>query len=174
MDPFSIALGLAQFAPSIMRFFGAGEKSTAVVEKVVGIAQNVTGASSPAEALELLKLNAAKQLEFQMAILTADNEMEKLYLADTQSARSRDVEIIKAAGHNYRADSMYVLAVLLIAALVYVVLQSELGEYAKGIITLVLGRFLGYLDNIYNFEFGTTRSSKTKDTTIETLSKKGE
>jgi hypothetical protein len=174
MDPFSIALGLAQFAPSIMRFFGAGEKSTAVVEKVVGVAQSVTGASTPAEALEMLRVNAAKQLEFQMAILAADNEMEKLYLADTQSARSRDVEIVKASGHNYRADSMFVLAVFLIAALVVVVLQSEIDEYAKGIITLVLGRFLGYLDNIYNFEFGTTRASKTKDTTIETLSKKGE
>jgi hypothetical protein len=44
-------------------------------------------------------------------------------------------------------------------------------EYLKGIVTLVLGRFLGYLDNIYNFEFGSTRSSKAKDLTIEQLSR---
>ncbi len=171
MDPFSVALGLAQFAPSIMRFFGVGEKSTAVVEKIVGVAQNVTGASSPAEALEMLKANAAKQLEFQMAMIAMDGEMEKLYLADTQSARNRDIEIVKVTGHNYRADSMYVLAVILISALVWVTLKSEIDEYAKGIITLVLGRFLGYLDNIYNFEFGTTRGSKAKDDTIKSLSK---
>jgi len=66
---------------------------------------------------------------------------------------------------------MYVLAVLLVAALVYVVLQSSLDEYGKGIITLVLGRFLGYLDNIYNFEFGATRANRAKDSTIENLSK---
>ena len=169
MDPFTIALGLAQFAPSIMRFFGAGEKSTAVVEKIVGVAQNVTGASTPAEALEMLKVNAAKQIEFQAAILAADTEMEKLYLADVGNARNRDIEIVKVNGHNYRADSMYVLAVLLIASLVWIVLKSGLDEYAKGIITLVLGRFLGYLDNIYNFEFGTTRGSRAKDNTIKNL-----
>jgi hypothetical protein len=66
---------------------------------------------------------------------------------------------------------MYVLAVVLIAALVWIVLKSGLDEYAKGIITLVLGRFLGYLDNIYNFEFGSTRTSKTKDDSIKNLTK---
>lgn len=171
MDPFTIALGLAQFAPSIMRFFGAGDKSVAVLEKIVGTAQNVAGASSPAEALEIIKANAAKQLEFQMAMLAMDSEMEKLYLLDTQSARQRDVELHKSGAHNYRADSMYILAVILIALLVWVVLKSSLDEYAKGIITLVLGRFLGYLDSIYNFEFGTTRSSKLKDDTIKRLTK---
>ncbi len=171
MDPFTIALGLAQFAPSIMRFFGAGDKSTAVVEKIVGTAQTVSGASSPAEALEMIRASAEKQAEFQMAILKNEAEMERMYLADTQSARSRDVEIAKTVGHNYRADSMYVLAIALIGSLVYIVLKSGLDEYAKGIVTLVLGRFLGYLDNIYNFEFGTTRSSKTKDDTIKSLSK---
>ena len=44
-----------------------------------------------------------------------------------------------------------------------------INEYVKGIFTLVLGRFLGYLDNIYSFEFGTTRGSKEKDETIKQL-----
>lgn len=171
MDPFTIALGLAQFAPSIMRFLGIGEKSTSVVEKIVGVAQSVTGASTPAEALEMLKINAAKQVEFNMMMLSIEKEMEIAYLTDTQNARSRDIEFVKAGGKNYRADSMYILAVILIAALVWVVLKSSIDEYGKGIITLVLGRFLGYLDNIYNFEFGTTRASKTKDDTIKSLSK---
>jgi len=171
MEPFTIAMSLAQFAPSIMRFFGAGEKSTSVVEKIVGTAQSITGASTPAEALEMIKASAAKQAEFQLRVLEIDRELELSYLSDVQSARNRDVEIAKAGHHNYRADSMYILAVSLIAALVYIVLKSELDEYAKGIITLVLGRFLGYLDNIYNFEFGTTRGSRDKDTTINKLTK---
>lgn len=171
MDPFSIALGLAQFAPSILKWLGMGETGVAITEKIVGVAKDVTGASSPAEALEMIKANAAKQIEFQMAMLAMDSEMERLYLADVQSARMRDVEFVKAGGKNYRADSMYILAVLLIAALVWVVLRSEIDEYGKGIITLVLGRFLGYLDSIYNFEFGTTRASKTKDDTIKSLTK---
>ena len=72
---------------------------------------------------------------------------------------------------NYRANFMFVLAVGMITMLVWIVWKDQgINEYVKGIFTLVLGRFLGYLDNIYNFEFGTTRSSRTKDSTIERLS----
>ena len=175
MDPFTIAMGLAQVAPSLMRFFGVGGKNVAVAEKVIDVAVGVTGAPSGPEALDMLRNNQAKAYEFQTLVLQNNTELEKLYLADVQSARERDVAITTAGGHNYRADTMYVLAVIIIGALVYQVLKSELDEYAKGIITLVLGRFLGYLDNIYNFEFGTTRSSKNKDETIKSLSgKQGE
>ena len=172
MDPITIALGLAQLAPTLMRFFGVGEKNTSVIEKVINTAVEVTGAPSGEEALTILRNNQAKAYEFQTLVLQNNSELEKLYLADTQDARARDIAITVAGNHNYRADSMYVLAVLIIMALVYFVLKSELDEYAKGIITLVLGRFLGYLDNIYNFEFGTTRGSKNKDDTIKTLSNK--
>ncbi len=44
-------------------------------------------------------------------------------------------------------------------------------EFSKGIVTLILGRYLGYIDNIYNFEFGNTRSSTGKDATINELTK---
>ena len=71
-----------------------------------------------------------------------------------------------------RANTMYVLAIVVIAGLVWGVLASKLDDYGKGIITLVLGRFLGYLDVIYSFEFGTTKSSKQKDETITTLANK--
>lgn len=175
MDPITIALGLAQLAPSLMRFFGAGEKNTAMAEKVIDMAVGVSNAPTGEAALESLRNNQAKAYEFQTLVLQNNTELEELYLADTAGARSRDVAITVAGNHNYRADTMYVLAVIIIGILVWNVLKSELDEYAKGIITLVLGRFLGYLDNIYNFEFGTTRSSKNKDETIKSLSgKQGE
>lgn len=171
MDPISIAIGLAQFAPSILRFFGVGESSVNVAEKVVAGAMAITGTATPSEALLAMQEDKKMQQAFNLQMLMANAEMEKLYLVDTQSARARDVEIVKAGGKNYRADSMYILAICLVASLVYIVLKSGLDEYAKGIITLVLGRFLGYLDSIYNFEFGTTRSSKLKDDTIKSLTK---
>ena len=83
----------------------------------------------------------------------------------------RRSEFIRRGVHNYRADLMFLLAVVIIAALVWIVWKDPgINEYVKGIFTLVLGRFLGYLDNIYNFEFGTTRGSKDKDATIKQLS----
>ena len=164
-----IALALAQYAPSLMRYFGAGDSSVAVAEKIVGVAKTVTGTDSPELALAMLKANTERQFEFNMAILKVDSELEILYLADVQSARLRDAEFIKNGSRNVRADTMYVLAVLVVGLLVWAVLSSNMDEYGKGIITLVLGRFLGYLDNIYNFEFGSTRSNKDKDVAIKNL-----
>lgn len=117
------------------------------------------------------------ELEHEQFLVTAaqreaERELEgfKEEIKDKDSARGRDAAFLAAGTRNYRADTMYFLAVVVIGLLVWAVLQSELDEYAKGIITLVLGRFLGYLDNIYNFEFGSTRTSRQKDATIEQLS----
>jgi len=92
--------------------------------------------------------------------------------AEKDSARRRDIAFLQANTRNYRADLMFFLAVAMIGAMVWIVWKDQsINEYVKGIFTLVLGRFLGYLDNIYNYEFGTTRSSRAKDNTIEQLSK---
>lgn len=60
---------------------------------------------------------------------------------------------------------------VLIGCLVALVLMTDLNSDAKAMITLVVGRFMGYIDNIYSFEFGQTRSNIKKDETIETLGK---
>lgn len=122
------------------------------------------------------------EMEHEQWLVEADirrNEQElqgfKVEVEDRGSARTRDTEFVKAGTRNYRADLMFVLAVAIICGLVYIVWQDQgVNEYVKGIFTLVLGRFLGYLDSIYNFEFGTTRNSRTKDVTIEQLAKGGD
>lgn len=58
---------------------------------------------------------------------------------------------------------------MVVVCLAFTVWETVTDEFAKGILTLVLGRFLGYVDNIYNFEFGTTRASTKKDDTIAGL-----
>ena len=99
-----------------------------------------------------------------------DLESFKVEVADRSSARERDVEFIKKGMVNTRANLMFFLAVVMVGILVWIVWKDQnINEYVKGIFTLVLGRFLGYLDNIYSFEFGTTRGSKEKDETIKQL-----
>lgn len=96
-----------------------------------------------------------------------------LEFKDRDSARRRDTELGKAGARNHRADWMVTLAVAVIVGLVYAIWKDpDINEFLKGIATLVLGRFLGYLDNIYSFEFGTTRGSQNKDVTISQLSAK--
>lgn len=97
----------------------------------------------------------------------------ELEFKDRDSARLRDAEFLKSGRTNYRADIMFVLAVFVICALVWAIWKDpNINEFIKGIVTLVLGRFLGYLDNIYSFEFGTTRGSRDKDSTIDSMVKK--
>lgn len=61
----------------------------------------------------------------------------------------------------------YATILICLAVTVWV---SDIKEYAQGILTLILGRFLGYTDSVYAFEFGSTRQSKEKDATISNLS----
>lgn len=163
MDPISVALGLAQFAPSIMRFFGAGEKSTAVAEKVVGIAKGITGAATPEEALERMRADAKLANEFMLATLAADAELEKAALQDRQNARARDVEIRRISGYNWRAD---ILIIGCVAALCYIV-NKIAAETVKtevlAIFNMALGALLKMLGDVFSFEFGSSRGSKEKD-----------
>ena len=103
-----------------------------------------------------------------------DLETFKEEVKDRDSARERDVEFIKRGVTNNRANLMFFLAVVMVGAMVWIVWKDQsINEYVKGIFTLVLGRFLGYLDKIYSFEFGTTRGSKEKDETIKQLTNGG-
>jgi len=161
---------LASAVPALMKYAGAGERSTEIAEQAVGIAQAITGVKDPTTAVNQVLADPVKMAEFQLKANEQLMTWDSLFLADVQSARNRDIELAKTGYRNIRGHSMYVLAVVMIGLLVWQVLVSDtLNEYAKGIITLVLGRFLGYLDNIYNFEFGTTRSSQQKDQTIKQL-----
>mgnify|MGYP001571589513 CR=1 FL=1 len=77
-----------------------------------------------------------------------------------------------SVARNRRTDAMFVCAYLAVIVIVYlVVYESNISEYAQGVLTLALGNFIGYLTAMYNFETGTTRSSLKKDDTITELSK---
>ena len=88
MDPITIALGLAQIAPTLMRFFGAGDKPVAVAEKVVDIAKAVTGQPTGEGALAALQADTAKAHEFRLATLQSDSDLERAYLDDRKDARA--------------------------------------------------------------------------------------
>lgn len=68
---------------------------------------------------------------------------------------------------NQRTDAMFVAAYGAVSALVWIcVYETKIGEYAQGVVTLVLGMFLNELKNMYSYETGTTRASATKDAAI--------
>jgi len=165
MEPISIALGLAQFAPSLLRFFGAGEKSAAIAEKVVGLAQTVTGAPNGEAALAALQQNQTLAQEFNLAVLSADTELEQAFLADRKDARARDVAMRQAGFSNKRADLMVIGDVIgLVACLVVLALfRKEMPGEVVSLLSMVASIFGLCLRDAHQFEFGSSRGSKNKD-----------
>ena len=171
MDPVTIALTLAsQFAPSIIKYFSNSDTAVTVAGQVIGIAKTVTGTGTPEAAVEALQLDPALAMQFQTAVMANDTDLVKAYLSDTQSARMRDTELAKAGIRNHRANILAAAALLLVVlCLTMVVWSLSMNEYAQATIGLILGRALGWVEQLFSFEFGTTRASKAKDDTINRL-----
>lgn len=160
----------AKYAPDIIRHFSNNDTAADVAGKVIDIAQTVTGTKTPEEADEAMAANPDLTIQFKSALVANDADLIKAHLADTQNARARDIELAKAGGHNYRANAMAGAAcALVLICLAIVVWSTSIDEFAKGTITLVCGRALGWVEQIFSFEFGTTRASKAKDDTINKM-----
>lgn len=172
MDPITIALALAsQFAPGIVKHFTNSDTAATVAGQVLDIAKTVTGKVSPVEAQAALQADPALALQFQRDVMLNETALQTAYLGDTQDARKRDVDLVKAGVHNYRANVLVAAALLLvIVCLLIVVWSSNADDFAKATISLILGRALGWVEQLFSFEFGTTRANKTKDDTINKLS----
>jgi hypothetical protein len=63
-----VILGLAQLAPAIMGLFSKNESASKAAEVVSSVARAVTGAPSDDDALQALKADPAKLLEYQNAV----------------------------------------------------------------------------------------------------------
>lgn len=163
----SAALGLAQFAPSIARWLG-GENAEKVATTVVDIAKNLTGQEDSLIMIQMLRENPGLVIEFQRAAIQLESEFEFMYLRDRQDARARDVAVTQAGRINIRADIMVLCAAGgLISCLVSLSWYCDnLPGEAVGIISTVAGIFGACLKDAYAFEFGSSRGSKIKDTTV--------
>ncbi len=170
MDPITVAMGLATVAPQIVKWLTGSDKAEQVAQAVVEVAQQVTGRSDPLEATAALKADPALALEYRKALMVHEVEMEQLFLADRQDARARDTEITKAGRYNWRSDILAFLAVAgLIACMYFVAKDVNLPERAVNAIMFVAGVLAAAVRDVYGYEFGSSRGSSEKNTTIEKL-----
>lgn len=166
VDPISVAFGLAQFAPQIMKWITGSDKAAEAAGKVVEIAEVVTGRQGP-DAIEALKADPALVLQFRQAVMTNETELDKAYLADRADARKRDVAITQAGRYNWRGDLLALLAVGgLVLCVWFVARDTEMPERAVNAIMFVAGVLAAAVRDVYNFEFGSSRGSKSKDDVI--------
>lgn len=165
-DPISIAMGLAQFAPQVIKWISGSDKAAEAAGKVVQIAEAVTGKQG-SDAVEALKADPALVLQFRQAVMANETELDKAYLADRADARRRDIAITQAGRYNWRGDLLALLAVVgLVLCVWFVARDSEMPERAVNAIMFVAGVLAAAVRDVYNFEFGSSRGSKSKDEVI--------
>ncbi len=168
----ALALKLAPFAPGIINLITGNDKAGAVASHVIDIAKVVTGAQEADTAVDIIKQDPAVAMQFTLAMKERQQALESMYLVDVQDARKRDVELAKAGQVNHRANALAGGAGLLVMmCLAVVIWSSSLDDFGKATLTLICGRALGWVEQIFSFEFGTTRANKTKDDTINNLTK---
>lgn len=166
MDPITIAMGLAQFAPQVIRWVTGSDKAEQAAGKVLEIAQAVTGKQGP-EALEAIKLDPAMAMQFRQAVIASEAELDKAFLVDRQDARKRDVALAQAGRYNWRADILAVLSVGgLVVCMWFIAKDSAMPERAVNAIMFVAGVLAAAVRDVYSFEFGSSRGSKEKDEII--------
>jgi hypothetical protein len=164
MDPISVAMGLAQLAPQVIRWVTGSDRAEEAATHLVQMAQTVTGQSTGRAALAALHDDPALVLQYRQAVMASAADLDRAYLADRQDARARDVALARAGRRNARADVMVFLDVLgLVACLVVISLyRQQLPGEVVGIISTVAGIFGACLRDAHQFEFGSSRGSQEK------------
>lgn len=165
MDPITIALGLAQLAPTLMRFFQGDNKNVALAETVIGIAKGVTGRSTGQDALKDLKEDPELARRFNLEAIKEDNALEIAYLGDRKDARARDVKFLEAGKSNNRANVMLALTflglLLCVAAMIF--MNVDANTAVGGVLIMLVGKLTSMWGTAFDFEFGSSKGSKEKD-----------
>lgn len=170
MGPWLIsgAIALAkEFLPSMVGKV-AGDASGKMAGKVLNIAEEMTGMAigGPDEVdavAEALRANPELAVQFQTRMAELELEETKAFLGDRQDARTRDIELTKAGKINYRADVMVVaafVAVVVIAA--FLITKDKVDTGVLAFLTTVGGMLMKNISTAFDFEFGSSRSSKGK------------
>lgn len=164
MDPVTIAFGLAQYAPSIIKWLSGSDKAEEAAKKVIDVARVVTGKQDASEAVQAIQADPAMLMQFRQAMAGIEADMDRAYLADRQNARGRDVAFVQAGRWNIRADLLALLSVTgLIVCVWFVARDSSLPERAVNAIMFVAGTLAACVRDVFAFEFGSSRGSREKD-----------
>lgn len=169
-----IAMQLAQFVPGIISLLSGSDKAGEVAAKVVDIAKVVTGTETAEEAVAAIAADPAKMLDFQREMAAQKLDMEKAYLADTANARDMQKAALTqddlfSKRFVYIFASAWSLFTMVYFVAVTFITLSPLGQrVADTIMGVLIACVLG---SIFNYFYGSTASSRAKDSTISNLTK---
>jgi len=158
---------LGKSAPLIGTLLGgpAGGAVASLVANALGVEDtpDAIGAalkSDPSALLKLKELEFTHKTRFQELML----EETKAHLADTQSARQREVENLKAGGSN---TLMYILGVVIVVGFFATVITlifrtTPIPAGSKEAVMLLLGSLIASFACVVQYFFGSSKGSSDK------------
>ena len=160
-------------APKVIEFV-RGLKSKGAVDSVLELAESLTGKKG-SSAIEAINQDPNLALQFEQSVLTHKAELLEIelretqaYLADRQDSRARDIALRNTGYSNWRADVLAVGALVGLVALIWTLLFVSLTEGpARDVLLVLSGALVAIVKDVYQFEFGSSRGSKDKDTKKE-------
>lgn len=183
--PIAISLA-AKYVPDIIAHF-SGKNAAGVAEKVLEVAQQVTGSPTPDEAVKALAANPELALQFKKAVLEQEVELKRIsleetkaFLGDAESARKRETDIatsdkaplLSKIVTPSLAISTVVLTFLMFGLMIYMA-DGDLKPAQERIIIFICGAMVPLCGQVYSYYFGSSRGDAAKDQHIRELMKNG-
>lgn len=166
MDPITIAMGLASFAPGIIKLLTGSDKAATVAGKVLDVAKTVTGVDNPA-ALEnaVAQLPPEKAAEYRQSLLQLESDIYKAELADVANARAMQVaalgqeDLFSKRFVYYFASAWSLFSMAFFTAVTFFPPQG----FGQRIADTILGVLVStIITGIFHYLYGSTRGSQAK------------
>jgi hypothetical protein len=113
-------------------------------------------AAKAAAQMELLKMQQSGEL----AKMANDTDTLKAYLSDVQSARTRDIEFLKAGKKNMRGDVLAYGALGALGLCIILLFAMEPAPQSRDLLLVTLGALVAIVKDVFGFEFGSSKGSE--------------
>jgi uncharacterized membrane protein len=163
MEPLTIALALAEYAPQLIKWVTGNDKAEKVATIAVDVAKKVSGATTGEGAIELLKADPKLAAEFADKIAEREADLEKAYLADVSDARKMQIaalqqdDLFSKRFIYYFSIGWSVFAMIYMAFVTFAVVENA--HAADVILGFLLGTAIA---GILQFFYGNTKKSQER------------
>lgn len=172
MEPLSIILGLAQFAPQLIKWISGNDKAAEVASVAVDVAKACTGATDAAGAIKQLSLDPAAAAAFADKIQEREADLTKAYLADVGNARAMQIaalqqdDVFSKRFVYYFAMAWSAFAMLYFAFVTFGTVPDSGTRMADTILGVLIGTVI---TGFFQFFYGSSIRSAQKDETIKSF-----
>ena len=169
-----IAMSLAgEFIPDLIGGL-VGKDAKKIAEKVVGVAETITGEKIETEAdaakvLQIIKSDAQLQTELKMQLSQERLETARIHSLDRRSARTMAQ---KTTLHAVAVCMISVLVCCGFGVMLWLVLGNPLPQGNSEIVYILLGTLAAGFTQTLNFWLGSSRSSQDKSQMMSDAARK--